>query len=90
MNNYYVLATISLVVLILAITVLVSYLKCKPTSCPNIPSSQYTGTPTGRCLLACDQSSDSCYQNCDPKDEDCIRGCYQMKASCYMNCLGPH
>ena len=58
-------------------------------SCPNIPSSQYTNTPTGKCLLDCDQYSDDCYQKCDPKDEDCIGQCYQLKAHCYMSCLGP-
>ena len=93
-KNYVLILAVVVATAIVIIAVLIHHLKrnCNPIvqlSCPNIPSSKYTDTPSGVCLLGCDQYSDVCYQNCDPRDESCIRRCYQIKAQCYMDCLGP-
>jgi hypothetical protein len=91
-KNYVLILAVIVAAAIVVIAVLLDHLKrnCNSVNrgCPSIPSSQYTDTPSGQCLLKCDQYSDDCYQNCNPKDEECIRQCYQVKAHCYMNCLG--
>ena len=79
---------ILIIIVIIGIILLLDK-KCAGTiKCPDIPSSQYTHTPVGACLLKCDQASDICYRNCNPNDEECIRDCYQIKAHCYMQCVG--
>ncbi|KKM03059.1 hypothetical protein LCGC14_1778210 [marine sediment metagenome] len=89
-QNYVVIVAVIAAAVVVIVGLVVWYLRknCQPMSCPNVPASQYTDTPTGVCLLDCDQYSDVCYCNCNPKDEDCIRRCYQMKANCYIKCLG--
>ena len=90
MNQY----LMTIITTAIVIVLILQYIKtsCQPQvhvypGCPNIPSSQYTDTPSGRCLLDCDKYSDSCYQECN-KEENCVRRCYQIKAQCYMHCLG--
>lgn len=55
--------------------------------CPDITSGQCNDSPTGRCLLACDNYNDDCYKSCNG-DGACIQRCYQQKSQCYIACLG--
>ncbi len=92
-QNYVVVVVVVAIAVVVIVGLLMYYMQkhCPVVqvypSCPNIPSSQYTDTPTGVCLLDCDQYSDACYRKCN-SNEDCIRRCYQTKANCYMSCLG--
>ncbi len=88
MNN--ILLVFSISIFIIAICVMIYYclLKSADFKCPTTPSSEYIGTPVGKCLYACDQTCDDCYAKCSLQDEECIGKCYQEKSDCYMQCLG--
>lgn len=89
-KNYKLLLVIVATTVVMVTIVIVDYFRksCKGEyKCPDIPSSECNDSPTGKCLLKCDQASDECYKKCNGSDL-CIQQCYQQKSQCYISCLG--